>query len=474
MKKNKKGQLSLIVKMIFAGLIITLVVSTIFNPSFYYDALDFIENLFQPPEVDPLPSTTQTLIARERGLSYLEEWVDAFEKMKNAKEEYCYELIPATTRESRDHELAVRFSSNEKNNFRIGLTQEGAVVSAIVQINAPLCLIAQPRRADSEEAGDILKNFRAAFYSGNEQAKNFCLNNPERCAIIFSKPELLSDDYANYENFQVDFLINAPDRANRRNSFYLRYRLFDDSYSEIVQEGLVEETQPEQRQITVFDDSSGRLSEDAGFVLFKLGHNLCIMPLATAWRSCEPSLIRNSRNAGDIRLLRSNCFFDGDLPNEELEKIPTCTLRIPIMSEEEAKEKAKDYLINTPSYDYFKSKIKDESAQGIEDIFRLEFEIVFKDERWRLWANNSWYPIGESRIYEQIDYETQKHDELKPYRDYLINVLREFTTTEITREEGIEIAINLSYKEEFDEVETRFAPGTYERITEKFMYGDLS
>lgn len=328
MKKNKKGQLSLVVKLIFIALIITVAVSTIFNKNFYYDALDFIENLFQPPEVDPLPSTTQTLIARERGLAYLASWVEAFERMSNSDKKYCYELIPATTRESREHNLAIRFSSSEENSFRISLSGEGgAALSKPIQINSPFCLIAQPRSSESEEAGEILENFREAFYSGDEEKRDFCIDNPEQCALIFSKPETLSDDYTNYQNFQVNFLINAPDRADRRNSFYLRYFLYDASSLEIDEETLAQDVIPEQGSEIVFDASSGRLT-DGGFLLFKIGNNLCIMPLASTTRSCETLIGSNDRNAGDISLLRRSCFFESSSnnfkPNQKLLEIPRC------------------------------------------------------------------------------------------------------------------------------------------------------
>ena len=318
-KLNKKGLvISLLIKIIFAGIILTIIANMIFDPNYFHDAADFINNLFEPPEADPLHQTTRMLTERENAFEYLEKWVDAFDAMKHSEHEYCYMQINATTRESREADLAVLFFTEEPNSFNIRLAQQGATVSRHITIDSPLCLIAQPNKPETNQAGEILSNFRNAFYSNNQNEINNCLNNPKQCTMQFSNPSFYSNEYTNYESFHAEFQLNSEQRADRRTSFSIRYRIIQNNEPNII-----------------LDGHSGILS-DAGYLLFKIKDNYCIMPLANSWRRCEPFLIGNSRSAGDINILRRVCFFESSLePNQALKNIPECK---PTESNEEETE----------------------------------------------------------------------------------------------------------------------------------------
>jgi hypothetical protein len=370
---NKKGQLSTILKLIIIVIVITIIANIFLDKNFFTDAIDSVRNILKPPEIDPMPSTTRMMVQREKGFDYLSGWVDTLHMMTSSDEEYCYKHLPATSRDSREEELSVVFSTQEEDSFKIKLTQKGAAVSREITINSPLCLIAQPKRSatNNADARKILENFRDAFHSNDEAKIRACINNPESCALILTKPSQISSQYSTYEAFRSEFTINSHAVRDKRTSFTLNYQ--------ITQNG---------ENKNIFNVNSGILS-DAGYLLFKISANhVCIMPIANSGHSCEPWYLPSNRNAGEIQLLRRSCFFKrGSFePTDELMRLPECVPKT-YMTEEEAQQLFEKTLLEFGQTIEFKAEFKGEEEQTNKLVFA-----------WTEMSNSWWLILPNPRI----------------------------------------------------------------------------
>ena len=412
---NKKGQLGLIVKLILAGLIITLVASTILNKNFYYDALDFIENMFEPPEIDPMPSHTRMMVERENTISQLQLWVETFNSMQISNEPYCYARLPETTRASRDEELAIIFNTNTQDTFDLRVSQKGASVTRHVTINTPLCLIAELRGSEFGNARNTLSNFDDAFVKYNQQNINNCLNNPSLCALIVPEIKSLSNKYAVHEEFSAEFRLNAEDIANRRTSFSFNYFVTN------IQ-GEIEE---------IISSSSGKLS-DAGFLLFKIQDNICIMPLA------QQSVFRltsgGTRKTDELNILRRSTFFNRDFTlKEELKRIPECTPQT-LLPDSEVNDALEKFLFETNTNLEFKITIK-ETETNSDDKNEAIFTWIQTTQEWHVKIKEQGKPVKDENILDE-DADTT----MMPMKTQLKNII--IRLREENKVQGIKYLIN--------------------------------
>lgn len=393
----KKGaaSLSLILKIFAAVLLIFLVFYAVLDRQMYYDAVDFIRNLYEVPEVDPTYQTQRILIAREKGLEDLSNWIDAFEKMKQSSQDYCYLEMPATTEEFRREKLSIEFITTEPDSFKISLSQQNAAVSRSVQINAPFCMIVQPKNQDT--GIKILDSFEKAFIKDNKPED--CVTKPESCALIFSKPETIQKDLTQPQSFSAKLTIQDQDRESRE-SLSLKY--------EVNKEG---------QNINIIDMYSTRITE-AGYILMKLGENICIMPLIITVTACNFfKNHRSDRNEYGVYLFKRSCFYNNNgQPNENLNKIPKCESSI-LLTEDQAKQELINLLNNIEQLVTYEIIMKQEEQNNIKNNALFIWDL--QETTWKIKNKQNQY----INVTEQELLDETSQNSLNPIKNELKTII---------------------------------------------------
>jgi len=280
-------------------------------------------------------------------------------------------------------------------------------------------IVGSSRIYENPDATRILKNFLDAFYENDETKIQFCVDNPEKCAMIFSKPETFSNNYKDYD-FRVNIEINDLDKKAKKNSLSLTYFL-----------------RKEQNTIEIFDLSLKKLSHEANYILFKLNNNICIMPLVKSQNSCTYILGGISSPDDDLQLLRRGCFYKNEEPNEKLLRLQKCA--ITIMTDEEVENKIQEFLTTTNKDLDFYIEFKG------EEINNLSFQWIQIYEAWHLTHPNPQpgTPIGESVKNEQLFNESYPNNILM-VNQHLKNIILELKTKD--KKEGILFFLNYEHE----------------------------
>ena len=423
---NKKGIIfKKLLQIILIIIIIAIFASTVLNRQFYYDTIDFIQNLFEPPEVDPLPPSTRMLIEREKGFEYLQEWVNKMDSVMLTEQDYCYKEMNSTSTDSRRQEIAIIFTAEKEDSFNIKLQQKGATLSISKEINTPLCLIAGLSGSEFRSAEDTLRNFRRAFVDFNQQEIQKCLDNPSSCALMMSEIKTMSRTYNSYDYFKAEFQINSEERRAPTDSFAFTYQVSN-------AQGNTEE---------VMSLTTGKQSE-AGYLIFKIKENICIMPMAqSSW--IHYNIGKSTRSAGDLEILQRRAFYTGSFEKREsLIRLPECEIN-EVLTETQAKQELLQ-IINNAQDVKFKLTFN-ENPDVPEQKNSLEFE--YKNNQWTINKEHPSPQINTNYINvtdETILQETEEHNIL-PVHDELKNIITSLRGR--TKEQGNEYLLNYEHSQ---------------------------
>ncbi len=308
----KKGVLGLktIVTIIVLITLLWVIASIFLDKNFYDDAIDSINRIWEPPDVDGDLGQQELRIIRQKAINYAAEWIDLFHAVEASEESYCYAKIPALDREIREESFSLEFKSTQEGSFDIELTQEGLMSTIPETINKDLCMIIEPRGRNRGDI-DMLTNFLDAFYEDDRDNIQNCLNDPSQCSLVFSKPEQAFEKVdVSPHSFNAIFKINSEEVRDSRNSIEIIYDI----------------TKTQGDNPTILANEELRIS-DTDFILFKMEDSICIMPLSRSQDNCRNWGIfgGDSNREGGFNYLRRGCFFDRSFePNEKLLTIPEC------------------------------------------------------------------------------------------------------------------------------------------------------
>ncbi len=295
-----------------AGIILLLVIliSIFYDKNFFEDTVDWANNLFSPPEIDPTRTHVKKFENRAEAREVEEDWLSAYERVINSNEYACYEDLPNIPQELAQEGYFLEITSSKKDEIIIQTKNEGFPITERTKINTGLCMVLDKNQ-------DMLENFQENLIKKYEP-KKCTLTKP--CGYFFLKDQgtyqtnpnqaYVPED-ASAEQLMQDILkitggviLQIPNpQENKKSS----------ATSMNLQYIKVENNNPE----IIINTTTNDLSTNRAFKLIKINDNICVLPIDKSNNEFE---IRGSKNNRIHYLTEKSLLLNIDYPG----MLPKC------------------------------------------------------------------------------------------------------------------------------------------------------
>ena len=268
---KKQGMvLSKIVKIAVLIIMLILLVTIFFDRTYLDDITDWVNNLFQPPEIDPGRTQREQFEARQDALNMLRAWEVAYDRALNSNERACFEELPTMPESAIKEGYVLQIGTNERNKqvMQIAIkTDDGYFpISERHPINTGLCMVVDKEKDMLER---FYKNLIKKYNPDGCTLTEPCANHFLSGVGSYQLTDLMDEEYS-FENVLLIgggavFQTPSPDEKKGTTMQIVHVESINN--------------QPEEK----INTEMKRLSENEAFRLIKINDNVCILPIENSW-----------------------------------------------------------------------------------------------------------------------------------------------------------------------------------------------
>ena len=302
-----------ILKIILISVFLFIVISIFLNKNFFDDTLDFANNLFQPPDIDPIEADREVFRNRQDAIDVTTSWARAYITAIDSNEPACYIDLPPMTSDIIEEEYVLELTSIQKDKTIIQLKRAGFPATDQKQLDTSLCLIVEKKDSQS----NILQNFKENLVDKYEPDN--CIEQNKCAKIIIQTTSNTQTD----EDDSTEILISGeklifqtpnPDETSKNKkttSMKLTHLQVSNQNEEIT-----------------LSTTTNSLSTQQSFRLIKIHDDICLLPIDS---STSAGWVYNS--VGELKYLKQNAILYN---SEYTGTLPSCTANIDELTQYES------------------------------------------------------------------------------------------------------------------------------------------